>query len=629
MLDHVCVFSKSGLVLWSRTMAKLKGSPVDDLVKSVLLEEKGGVNVVTTDWYTLRWSLANELGIVVVALYQKSLQLQYVEDLVETMKKDFVRRYGASLQGPDAAPVQYDKHFDKLLKEAEGGAAARKPEAQLDGKEVTVSAVSETLTDSRCWHETKPGTGAGGGGGGEGEGRLNKSDMALARARLKARTGGRKGGRGAGSGHGMYRLDSSLSSGAIEGQTSKKKGKQATVWHDSVLSGGKLSEKQKASLDHSKKTEGAVDDDDSVLMSEMRNTYLPEEGEGAEWEDSDSDLDDDILGLENMGTGDGGIPSGRSGSWGSAFKRSTLGSLLHGLTGNKVLEAEDLVPVMEKMRTQLMSRNVAKEVAEDITSSVQATLTNQKLKSFTRVSTTVQEALKGSISRVLTPKRSTDILREVKAAKSKGCVYSVVFVGINGVGKSTSLAKVAYYLKQNGIKVLIAACDTFRSGAVEQLSVHSRCLEVAIFEKAGYVKDASSVAKLALKHAEEEGYDCVLIDTAGRMQNNEPLMRALSKLISDNEPDLSLFVGEALVGNDGVNQLQMFNEALANYSPTGRQHQIDGVVLTKFDTIDTKVGAALSMCYKTGQPIMFVGTGQKYTHLRKLNVHFVIKALFS
>ncbi|CAN0118369.1 unnamed protein product [Ectocarpus sp. 12 AP-2014] len=203
----------------------------------------------------------------------------------------------------------------------------------------------------------------------------------------------------------------------------------------------------------------------------------------------------------------------------------------------------------------------------------------------------------------------------------------MAFVGINGVGKSTSLAKVAYYLKENGIKVLIAACDTFRSGAVEQLRVHCRCLDVPLFEK-GYARDSSAVAREAVKHAAEEGYDCVLIDTAGRMQNNEPLMRALSKLINENEPELVLFVGEALVGNDGVNQLQMFNQALASNSPAGRYHQIDGVVLTKFDTIDTKVGAALSMCYKTGQPILFVGTGQKYTHLRKLNVNYVIQALF-
>jgi signal recognition particle receptor subunit alpha len=148
----------------------------------------------------------------------------------------------------------------------------------------------------------------------------------------------------------------------------------------------------------------------------------------------------------------------------------------------------------------------------------------------------------------------------------------------------------------------------------------------------------------------------VLVDTAGRMQNKEPLMRALAKLVSDNEPDLVLFVGEALVGNDGIDQLSVFNQALANYSPpgawhgalgrtartdwltdpplnriytrAGKTHQIDGIILTKFDTVDEKVGAALSMCYKTGQPIMFVGTGQKYTHLKKLQPAMILNCLF-
>jgi signal recognition particle receptor subunit alpha len=128
--------------------------------------------------------------------------------------------------------------------------------------------------------------------------------------------------------------------------------------------------------------------------------------------------------------------------------------------------------------------------------------------------------------------------------------------------------------------------------------------------------------------------DCVLIDTAGRMQNNEKLMRELAKLVQLNEPNLLLFVGEALVGNDGIDQLMMFNQALAKHIPTNRidgngKNGIDGIVLTKFDTIDDKVGATLSMSYKTGQPVMFVGTGQKYTHLKKLNVNAVIRSLFT
>ena len=106
-------------------------------------------------------------------------------------------------------------------------------------------------------------------------------------------------------------------------------------------------------------------------------------------------------------------------------------------------------------------------------------------------------------------------------------------------------------------------------------------------------------------------------------------MRALAALIGDNDPSLVLFVGEALVGNDGIDQLTMFDQALVTYSPAGRAHRIDGIILTKFDTIDDKVGAALSMSYKSGQPIMFVGTGQKYTHLKRLNVNTVVKNLFS
>jgi signal recognition particle receptor subunit alpha len=145
----------------------------------------------------------------------------------------------------------------------------------------------------------------------------------------------------------------------------------------------------------------------------------------------------------------------------------------------------------------------------------------------------------------------------------------------------------------------------------------------------GYGKDAAGVALEAKNLAKELKYDVCLIDTAGRMQDNEPLMRSLSKLIKVNEPDLVLFVGEALVGNDGVDQLRKFNQALADHSDASNPHLIDGIVLTKFDTIDDKVGAAISMTYETGQPIVFVGTGQTYTDLKNLNVQAIVNALLS
>jgi signal recognition particle receptor subunit alpha len=155
---------------------------------------------------------------------------------------------------------------------------------------------------------------------------------------------------------------------------------------------------------------------------------------------------------------------------------------------------------------------------------------------------------------------------------------------------------------------------------------------VPLYER-GYEKDPAKVAFEAVKQAERDGRHVVLVDTAGRMQDNEPLMRALSHLIAVNEPQLVLFVGEALVGNDAVDQLTKFNRALLDLAPSDPQvarragRGIDGIVLTKFDTIDDKVGAALSMVYSSGAPIMFVGCGQTYVDLKKLNVKSVVNSL--
>jgi len=150
---------------------------------------------------------------------------------------------------------------------------------------------------------------------------------------------------------------------------------------------------------------------------------------------------------------------------------------------------------------------------------------------------------------------------------------------------------------------------------------------VRLYEQ-GYGKDAAAIAAQAITHAADIGMDIVLVDTAGRMQDNEPLMRALTKLIHVNKPDLVLFVGEALVGNEAVDQLTKFNQALADNSTPGEPARlIDGIVLTKFDTIDDKVGAAISMTYITGQPIVFVGTGQTYRDLKNLNPSAVVNVL--
>jgi len=298
-----------------------------------------------------------------------------------------------------------------------------------------------------------------------------------------------------------------------------------------------------------------------------------------------------------------------------------------------------MVPVLEKMKDHLIGKNVAADISQKLCDSVSAKLEGKVLGTFTGIASTVKATLNEALLQLLSPRYRIDILRDVLEAKRLKHPYVVTFCGVNGVGKSTNLAKICFWLIENNLRVLVAACDTFRAGAVEQLRTHVRHLNalhpaerhndqqmVQLYEK-GYGKDAAGIAMEAINFARDTVIDVVLVDTAGRMQDNEPLMRSLSKLIHINQPDLVLFVGEALVGNEAVDQLVKFNQALADHSTSENPHLIDGIVLTKFDTIDDKVGAAISMTYITGQPIVFVGTGQTYIDLKQLNAKAVVRAL--
>lgn len=245
---------------------------------------------------------------------------------------------------------------------------------------------------------------------------------------------------------------------------------------------------------------------------------------------------------------------------------SKLTSAFQTIAGNKVLNEDDIDKVLKDFKVSLMEKNVASEIADNVCKSVTAQLVDKKTESFTSVKATVKNALIDSIQKLLTPKRNIDLLKDALTAKQRGQVYSAVFIGVNGVGKSTSLAKVAYYLKTKGnLKVMIAGCDNFRSGAIEQLQTHCACLDIPLYEK-GYKDDPAIIAKEAYQEAKSKGYDVLLIDTAGRMQGNENLMRALAKLVHINNPNVVLFVGEALVGNDAIDQLTKFNQSLIDYA---------------------------------------------------------------
>jgi len=400
-----------------------------------------------------------------------------------------------------------------------------------------------------------------------------------------------------------------------------KKGKEARVWHEGEQ---KVTTASMAKLDRSKESSKSVDPmeiiDSSPALMEARSAYLPTEDEVPTWEEEDQ--------LRLVDDDDDESASG----WGGSLK-----GIMDQFSG-KILTSQDLEEPLKAMEKMLTGKNVAREIAQEICGKVREKLVGRKMASFTRAKTAVRQALEGSIEKLLKPgmgRDNVDVLRDVVVKRERGSglfgkkekkrPYVIVMVGINGVGKSTSLAKIAYYLKSNGCDPLLAACDTFRSGAVEQLSVHAKCLNVSLYHK-GYAKDPAAVAKHAIDHATQEGHDVVLVDTAGRMQNNVPLMKALSNLVVQNNPDLVLFVCEALVGNDGMDQLSMFNKALRS---GGHPRQIDGIVLTKFDTVSDKVGAALTLTHLSKAPVVFCGTGQKYNHLKKLSVQGVIKSLFA
>jgi signal recognition particle receptor subunit alpha len=405
---------------------------------------------------------------------------------------------------------------------------------------------------------------------------------------------------------------SSSSSKATTDNTSgtkkSKEGKEKRNWHDG---NAKVTDKAMAALDNSKQDSGTAADGEARALQEARAAYLPDASDLA----VDDKAGEDMVGKSAVIAEDGTT------SW-----SSSVTGLMQQLTGNKQLTASDLEKPLLQMEELLTTKNVAQDIAHKLCQAVQAKLVGKKLNSLYRVQTAVQQALELTLTSLL--KTNVDLLRSVVTKRGDKSMFSrtpkrpyvIAVVGINGVGKSTSLAKLAYYFKENGCSPLLVAGDTFRSGAVEQLKVHSQCLDVPLFSQ-GYSKDPSAVAKAAIEHATEQGNDLVLIDTAGRMQNNVPLMKALGKLVQENQPDFCILVCEALVGHDGLSQFQMFQQAVG-------KRGIDGLILTKFDTVSDKVGAALTLTHQTGAPIVFCGTGQKYHHLKKLSAPAIIQSLF-
>lgn len=256
-------------------------------------------------------------------------------------------------------------------------------------------------------------------------------------------------------------------------------------------------------------------------------------------DDNYSSSDEESDSEENLSNGNGKSPTASP----AAKKSGGMFALFKGLVGSKNLSREDMQSTLDKLRDHLIGKNVASDIANKLCDSVAIKLEGKVLGTFDTIASTLKNTLTEALVQILSPKRRVDILRDCMEAKNNNRPYVMSFCGVNGVGKSTNLAKICFWLIENNFNVLIAACDTFRAGAVEQLRTHTRHLNalhppekhggrqmVQLYEK-GYGKDAAGIAMEAIRHAVDCRVNVVLIDTAGRMQDNEPLMRALTKLI--------------------------------------------------------------------------------------------------
>ncbi|ORZ27354.1 SRP54-type protein [Lobosporangium transversale] len=609
MLDFFTITTRGGLVLWSKAYSASSTSPINHLIQEVLIEERSSTQIYYKDNYALKWTFVNDLDLIFIAVYPKTLGLTYIDTLLKVVSTQFSDLYGAKILRKSNGGIpqlkDWDLQFEALLQTVEDQDASvtkqpRKFEETVGYANTLAFAKSKPGSKSPLLDEDE----------------FRRNVELLKKKTASPRMGGRKG-KGA---------KSPVTSPVIGSDDSpKKKVKEGRKWD------GKISAKDAKSLDYSNSDISEVVKTDRLVDQ----SGMGQHSKDGTYSVADLEASDDAEDSYSSDDSDGGYTkiSGRSLQAKKPVASNGLLSFFKNMTGQKEMTEESLEPIMRKMKEHLINKNVAADIAQHLCDSIAKGLVGQTLGSFKSVQAHVKQNMELALKRILTPKTSVDLLRDIAQAQAEKRPYTIVFIGVNGVGKSTNLSKTAFWLLQNNMKVLIAACDTFRSGAVEQLRVHVRNLKaleqnavVDLYEK-GYGKDSATIAKEAISSAKTTGHDVVLIDTAGRMQDNDPLMRALAKLVTVNNPDKIIFVGEALVGNEAVDQLTKFNAALKDFSGMANPRHIDGMILTKFDTIDDKVGAALSMTYTTGQPILFVGTGQTYTDLKNMKVSHVVASL--
>ncbi|KAI7162559.1 P-loop containing nucleoside triphosphate hydrolase protein, partial [Hortaea werneckii] len=644
MLDAFEILTTSGIVLWRRHYTPdFSPHVINNLVSDVLIEEKrdlkgsqdGEAKSYRKDRYTLKWTTAKDVGLCFVAVYNALINLSWVDDLLAAVKTLFLKQYGAELKKPDRVHLdthQFDQTFNALIQRLDTGSTARRQSDSEGPAELTPpssSAGEDHDTEREEPPPPPPGVLKKAMPAFKKEDVVNSSTDATPvvtpdASRPSTPSGHLLQAKSGPGGKTSRRARKAQHLQATPGGTPGTSGDEA----GSRSTRGKGAAKAKRRWDESGV---AVEDtgDDSTLdysaTADADTSAVGADEDPAEIQNADStqmgqrtgkgefvlkDLDDEIESIlaqqhskSSSSSKPKASPSGPTtvpgeeeeehhGLLGSTTTRIT--SLFQNLVGGRTLTKQDLAQPLQQMQNALLQKNVAREAAERLSASVEKDLLDSRTASFTTIDATIRSAMEKALTRMLTPTTSLDLLREITrvtttntgaAKQSAPRPYVISIVGVNGVGKSTNLSKIAYFLLQNHFRVLVVAGDTFRSGAVEQLRVHVRNLaelsrrervgRVELFDK-GYGGDAAGVAREAVRFAskpspsgEREGgeggkeggglaWDVVLIDTAGRRHNDSRLMSSLTKFSQLANPDKVFMVGEALVGTDSVAQARNF-----------------------------------------------------------------------
>jgi fused signal recognition particle receptor len=362
---------------------------------------------------------------------------------------------------------------------------------------------------------------------------------------------------------------------------------------------------QLENIETDKKTSVDIDDKDSILDNTDNKSLAVD----------NTDFDEDVVNINSSKSHD----SDKSAEDNSTLEDSPENNKKRGFFSfirEKTISEKDVDDILWELEMSLLEADVAIDVANAVVDSVKNDIVGQKIRRSKDVSDITFNALKKAVSNIITIEGKTilELIGEKRVSKEP---LVIMFVGINGTGKTTTIAKLANYFIKKDYTPVVAASDTFRAGAIEQITHHTDKIGIKII-KHQKGSDPAAVAFDAIEHAKAKGKELVLIDTAGRMQTNTNLMDEMKKIKRVAKPDLIIFVGDALTGNDVVEQATKFNEAI----------DIDGVILTKVDA-DSKGGASLSIGHVIQKPIMFLGMGQGYDDIIEYDPDWMLEQIFS